>query len=328
VAPDALLRALADGRVHSGEDLARALRVTRAAVWKSIPKLAEWGLEVAAVPGVGYRLARPVDLLEAATLRAALTPRAAERVTRLDVFTEVDSTNRYLLSRPAPSVGELAVCIAEVQRAGRGRRGRRWTVPLGGGLCLSAAWQFAGAPDDLSALTLAVGVVARRAVAAVAGIEIALKWPNDLVFDERKLGGVLLELHGEAQGGCHVVAGIGVNVALPPESLRRLSDWPKGAIDLATATGGAPPARIALAAGLIDGIAELFAGYAAAGFAPYRADWRTADFLKGRKVTLSDVAGERSGTALGIEADGALVIETAGGARHRVISGDVSVRSA
>jgi BirA family transcriptional regulator, biotin operon repressor / biotin---[acetyl-CoA-carboxylase] ligase len=328
VAPDVLLRALADGRVHSGEELARAFRVTRAAVWKSIPKLADWGLEVHAVPGVGYRLARPVDLLDSAALRAALSPSAAERVTRLDVFTEIDSTNRHLFRLPAPHVGELAVCIAEFQSAGRGRRGRRWTAPLGGGLCLSAAWQFEGTPADLSALTLAVGVVARRALAAVAGVDVALKWPNDLVLDERKLGGVLLELKGEVQGACHVVAGIGVNVALPPESLRTLSDWPQGAIDLATATGGAPPARPALAARLIDGLAGLFAGYAAAGFAPYRADWRAADFLKGRSVTLDDVAGKLSGTALGIEADGALVIETATGARRRVLSGDVSVRSA
>jgi len=327
VAPDALLRALADGNPHSGEELARAFDVTRAAVWKSVPKLADWGLEVRAVPGIGYSLARPIDLLDAQSLRSALAPRTEPRLARLEVFTELDSTNRYLLSLPAPRVGELAVCIAEFQHAGRGRRGRRWTTPLGGGLCLSAAWQFADTPPDLSALTLAVGVVARRALTAVAGIDVALKWPNDLVFDERKLGGVLLELTAEAQGGCHVVAGIGINFALPRNSLPTLSDWPRGAIDLATATNGAPPPRAALAARLIDGLAELFAGYATAGFAPYRADWRAADFLKGRSVTLDDVGGSVSGTARGIEADGALVIETAAGARRRVISGDVSVRS-
>jgi BirA family biotin operon repressor/biotin-[acetyl-CoA-carboxylase] ligase len=220
------------------------------------------------------------------------------------------------------------VCIAEYQHAGRGRRGRRWTAPLGGGLCLSAAWQFADTPADLAALTLAVGVIARRALAAVAGVDVSLKWPNDLAIDERKLGGVLLELRAEAQGGCHVVAGVGINVALSPESLPTLSDWPRGAIDLATAMDREPPTRTALAASLIDGLAELFAGYAASGFAPYRADWRAADFLRGRSVTLYDVAGTVNGTALGIEADGALVIETADGTRRRVVSGDVTVRSA
>src|SRR5215471_14421885 len=259
VAPDALLRALADGEAHSGADLAREFAVTRAAVWKTMPKLASWGLEVSAVPGVGYRLARPIDLLDARALRRALGASTAARVARLEVLWEIDSTNRYLLASPPPQVGRLAVCVAEYQSAGRGRRGRRWRAPLGAGLCLSVSWQFAAAPRDLAALTLAVGVVARRALAEVAQVDIALKWPNDLALDERKLGGILIELSAEAQGRCHVVAGIGINVALPPESLAALSDWPRGAIDLATAKGAAPPPRALLAARLIDGLAELFA---------------------------------------------------------------------
>ena len=326
--PEHLLRALADGEPHSGEEVARALGVTRAAVWKHIAALGDWGLEVVALPGVGYRLARRIELLDAEALRAALAPHAAARLTQLEVFTELGSTNRYLLERSAPPSGELHACLAEYQTAGRGRRGRRWSTPLGAGLCLSVAWQFAGTPPDLPALTLAVGVVVRRALARVAGVAVGLKWPNDLVLDERKLGGILLELNAEAHGGCHVVAGIGLNVHLPPELLPSLCDWPRGAVDLASAAGGTLPSRAALAAGLLEELAELFAGYATAGFAPYRADWRAADYLRGRRVTLDDPAGGVSGTAVGIEADGALLIETGAGARRRVISGDVSVRRA
>jgi BirA family biotin operon repressor/biotin-[acetyl-CoA-carboxylase] ligase len=328
IAPEALLRALADGAAHSGADLAREFDVTRAAIWKTVPKLASWGLDVGAVRGVGYRLARPIDLLDARALRRALAPRTARRVSRLEVLWEVDSTNRHLLATPPPSAGKLAVCLAEFQSAGRGRRGRRWRAPLGSGLCISVAWQFAAAPRDLAALTLAVGVVARRAIAEVAELDVALKWPNDLALDERKLGGILLELAAEAQGRCHVVAGLGINVALPPESLATLSDWPRGAIDLATAKHGAPPPRAALAARLVDGLADLFASYAESGFAPYREEWRAADFLAGRRVQLDDSAAAAGGIARGIDGDGALLIETEGGARRRVISGDVSVRSA
>jgi BirA family transcriptional regulator, biotin operon repressor / biotin---[acetyl-CoA-carboxylase] ligase len=329
VTPDALLRALADGDTHSAEELGRAFAVTPAAVRANVAKLANWGVEVPATHAGDYRLARPLDLIDARAVRAALAPQTVERIAGLDVFMELDSTNEYLLSLPAPRSGELAVCIAEFQHAGRGRRGRRWNAPLGSGLCLSAAWQFPDTPTELAALTLAVGVVARRAVAAVARVDAALKWPNDLAFDEKKLGGVLLEL-GTVGGrrGCHVVAGIGINVALPPEALTGLSDWPRGAVDLATAMGSAPPARAVLAASLIDGLAGLFAGYATAGFAPYRTDWCTADLLRDRRVTLEDTAGHLSGTARGIEADGALVIETANGTRRRVICGDISVRSA
>jgi BirA family transcriptional regulator, biotin operon repressor / biotin---[acetyl-CoA-carboxylase] ligase len=323
-----LVEVLADGRPHSGEELARAFDVTRAAVWKHIAKLADWGLVVDAVPGVGYRLRRGIDLLDAAALRSALSSHVAARLAALEVFTELESTNRHLLGAPPPP-GMLRACIAEYQTAGRGRRGRRWSTPLGAGLCLSVGWQFADAPAGLSALTLAVGVVVRRALARVAGVNIALKWPNDLVWDERKLGGILLELTAEGHGGCHVVAGIGLNVALPPELLPSLSDWPRGAVDLATACAprGAPP-RAALAIALIEELSELFASYAETGFRAYRDDWRAADYLRGRAVRLDEAAGAVTGTALGIEADGALLIETAPGARRRVVAGDVSVRSA
>ncbi len=323
--PEALLRALADGQPHSGEDLAREFGVTRAAIWKQVGKLADWGLEVEAAPGVGYRLTRPIDLLDVRALRAALSPAAEARMAELEVFTELDSTNGRLLGE-APPPGQVRACVAEFQTAGRGRRGRQWSTPLGAGLCLSVSWQFADTPADLSALTLAVGVVARRVVAEVAGVEIALKWPNDLVWDERKLGGILLELAVEAQGRCHVVAGIGLNVALPRELLPSLSDWPRGAVDLATAMG-APPPRAVLAAALIDGLTELFAAYATVGFGAYRGEWRAGDFLRGRAVRLDEVAGPVIGTARGIEEDGALIVEMPNGQRRRVIAGDVTVRS-
>jgi len=327
VTSERLLRVLADGRTHSGEELARDFGVTRAAIWKQVGKLPEWGLEVEAVPGAGYRLARRIDLLDGDTLRATLAPEVAARLARLEVFTELGSTNRHLLAMPPPPVGKLDVCVAEFQTAGRGRRGRRWHVPLGAGVCLSVGWQFADLPAELSALTLAVGVVVRRVLKSVAGLDIALKWPNDLVFDERKLGGILLELSAEAQGGSHVVVGIGLNVALPPELLPTLSDWPCGAVDLATALGSEPPSRVALVGALVNALAELFAAYPRTGFAAYRSDWRAGDFLRGRAVHLDDAAGAVAGTALGIDPDGALLIETTSGVRRRVVAGDVSVRS-
>jgi len=326
VTAERLLHALADGRMHSGETLAREFGVTRAAIWKQLGKLAGWGLTVDAVPGEGYRLARRLDLLDAAALRDALQPETVARLAKLEVFTELDSTNRHLLRAPPPA-GKLDVCVAEFQTAGRGRRGRSWTTPLGAGVCLSVGWHFAAMPAELPALTLAAGVVVRRVLERVAGLEIALKWPNDLVFDERKLGGILLELAVEAQGGSHVVAGIGLNVALPRELLADLSDWPRGAIDLASALGREPPRRVALVAALVDDLGMLFADYAATGFAAYRNEWRSGDYLRGRAVRLDETAGAVTGTALGIDADGALLVETAAGVRRRIVAGDVSVRN-
>jgi BirA family biotin operon repressor/biotin-[acetyl-CoA-carboxylase] ligase len=326
VTAERLLHALADGRTHSGEELAREFGITRAAVWKQVGKLAGWGLTVEAAPGSGYRLPRRLDLLETQALRAALAPNVAARIAKLEVFTELGSTNRHLTVAPPP-VGQLDVCIAEFQTAGRGRRGRSWNVPLGGGICLSVGWQFAGMPAELAALTLAVGVAVRRVLKRVADVEIALKWPNDLVFDERKLGGILLEVVAEAHGGAHVVAGIGLNVALPPELLPSLSDWPCGAIDLMTALGREPPPRAVLAGALVNEFAELLVAYPERGFAAYRSEWQSADFLRGRAVQLDEAGGRLAGTAAGIDTDGALLIQTTGGDRRRVVAGDVSVRS-
>ena len=321
-----LLHALADGRTHSGEELARAFGVTRAAIWKQVAKLEDFGLTVEAAPGAGYRLAQRLDLLDGETLRAALEPAVAAQLAKLEVFTELDSTNRRLLAAPPPT-GKLDVCIAEFQTQGRGRRGRRWDAPLGSGICLSVGWQFAGMPAEPAALTLAVGVAVRRVLERVAGLTISLKWPNDLVFDERKLGGILLELKAEAHGGAHVVVGVGLNVALPASLLPALSDWPRGAVDLKTALREEPPPRAVLAAALVNELSTLLVDYPARGFSAYRTEWRSADFLRGRSVRLDEPTGRLVGTALGIDADGALLVETDAGKRRRVVAGDVSVRS-
>ncbi|HEY8519571.1 MAG TPA: biotin--[acetyl-CoA-carboxylase] ligase [Gammaproteobacteria bacterium] len=322
-----MLAALADGRARSGEELASAFGVSRAAVWKHVRKLEDWQVEVRAAPGRGYRLERPIDLLDRAALAETLERRLGGAV-RLEVHTELPSTNARLLEAAPPPLGVSNACIAEYQTAGRGRRGRRWRTPLGAGLCLSVAWQFERTPPDLPALSLAAGVVARRVLAAEAGVDAALKWPNDLVWDERKLGGILVEMTAEAQGACHVVIGLGLNVSMPPALLAAVSDWPRGAVDLAIATGGSPPSRTALAAALVEALHRLCAGYAHSGFAPYLDDWRAADYLRGRRVAIDEPQGPVTGVALGIEPSGALLIETDAGERRRVIAGDVSVRGA
>jgi len=320
-----VLSLLVDGERHSGEALARSLGVTRAAVWKQMGKLEEWGLEIDSAPGSGYQLSRPIDLLSKNTILAELDVRVAERLERLQVVPILESTNQALLEDPAPGPGNFTACLAEFQSAGRGRRGRQWSAPFGGGLCLSVAWQFDEIPPDLSALALAVGVVVRRAIGSLTGRSVELKWPNDLVWEDRKLGGILVELSAQCQGPCHVVVGVGVNVSMSEKRLREIADWPAGAADLFHLTEGSPPSRNVLAGRLLEGLFDLMRGYGSKGFSDHHAAFEAANYLQGRYVAVDDGSSIVSGKAVAVDPDGALVIETALGV-HRVISGEVSVR--
>jgi BirA family biotin operon repressor/biotin-[acetyl-CoA-carboxylase] ligase len=263
-----------------------------------------------------------VNALDAAALAAAVEGPLRERVRRIEVFAELPSTNQYLLEAELPRPGLADVCLAEFQTAGRGRLGRSWHSPFGAGICLSVAWRFAAAPAGLPALTLALGVVVRRVVASLTGAEIGLKWPNDLVHEDHKLGGMLVEVGTAAPSGCRVVAGLGLNVAFPPDTLAAVGD----ATDLSILTRGAPPPRTELALALIGAFADSLGSYAATGFAPYRDEWRGADSLKGRPIRVHSPSAQWLGTAAGIDDDGALLVVTADGSRRRVASGEVSVR--
>jgi BirA family biotin operon repressor/biotin-[acetyl-CoA-carboxylase] ligase len=217
------------------------------------------------------------------------------------------------------------VCLAELQTAGRGRLGRSWHAPFGAGVCLSVAWQLAVPAQELPALTLALGVVVRRVVADLTGAVIGLKWPNDLVHEDRKLGGILVEVGAEESGGRRVVAGLGLNVAFPVESLATVGDSAHAATDLRSITGNPPP-RTELALALIGAFTDLFGSYAATGFAPYRDEWRSADSLKGKPIRIQAPSAAWFGTAAGIDDDGALLVVTTDGSSRRVTSGEVSVR--
>jgi BirA family transcriptional regulator, biotin operon repressor / biotin---[acetyl-CoA-carboxylase] ligase len=265
--------------------------------------------------------------LDAAALRAALSPPAARRISSLDVFAEIDSTSAQLLRSAPPPQGRLTACLADHQHAGRGRRGRGWSVPPRAGLCLSVGWRFDGAPAALPALPLAVGVVARRAIEGLTGITITLKWPNDLVWDGRKLGGILID-HVARPGGSSVVIGLGINICVPAPVLLSVSDWPRGAVDLSQATGGRPPQRVALAAALLEGLGELLESFSVLGAAAHLREFAAADDLAGRLVSVRQRGAEWTGFARGIGSDGALIVETADGARRTVVSGDVSIRAA
>jgi BirA family transcriptional regulator, biotin operon repressor / biotin---[acetyl-CoA-carboxylase] ligase len=320
-----LIGLLADGEFHSGEHLARSLGVSRTAVWKHLQGFGELGLELHKVQKRGYRLARPIDLLDAATIRRLVSPDQRRKLRSLDVLSQTDSTNSRLLAVSDLPAGRADVCVAEFQSAGRGRRGRDWIAPFGGAICLSLGWLFPESPRQLSALSLAVGVAVLRALERFDARDIGLKWPNDVLVAGRKVGGVLCELRAEAGGPAYVVIGVGLNVRLGALARRAIAATGVQAADLDDAHISVK--RDAVVAALIDELIAAVEAFQREGLLPFIQAWRDADALHGAETQV--VIGEalHRGIARGIDADGALMLETPAGVL-RFVSGEVTVRPA
>ena len=318
-----LLRLLADGALHSGEELAAALSVSRAAVWKRLQQLEAWGIACEARPGSGYRLETPIDLLDAARILECLPQTTLVLLRHLEVHEAVESTSDRLLAIDDLPPGRFDACLAEFQSAGRGRRGRHWVAPFASGLCLSVNWNFRDAPAMLGALSLAAGVAVLRALGRLGFARLSLKWPNDILCGDAKLGGILIDLRGEAAGPAYVVVGIGINVRLPRAARERLAAGGVDAVDLAAL--GRAPTRNDLAAVLIAELTQALAEFGVRGLAAFLEEWQAADALAGRSVRVLLGGQPLEGLARGVDADGALLLEI-DGARRRILSGEVSVR--
>jgi BirA family biotin operon repressor/biotin-[acetyl-CoA-carboxylase] ligase len=318
-----LLRRLADGRFHSGEALAQALGVSRAAVWKQLKQLQNLpGIQIHAVRGRGYRLAQPLTMLDEAEMREGLGD-ITRYLTALELFPELESTNAHLMAQRPPPAGRGHACLAEYQSAGRGRRGRPWVSGFGQNLSLSLAWTFDQPMAALAGLSLAAGVAVAGALRQAGVTGHGLKWPNDLYLDDRKLAGILVEASGESSGPTRVVVGVGINLAMDA-SIASGIDQPWA--DLRQQLGSPPP-RNRVAGLLIRELVSTCLRYGEEGLAPFLEEWQRHDLHLGREVTLRQ--GEQSipGRYVGLAEDGALLLETAEG-RRAFQGGEVSLRPA
>lgn len=313
---------LADGSLRSGAWLARELGTDRSEVARLVHSLRGLGVDIGAIPGRGYRLPEPVELLDAGRIHGALSEATRHAIHRLDVLFEVESTNTRLLDGAPPPLRSANVALSELQHAGRGRRGRAWISPFGGCLALSLGWCADAVVNP--ALSLAVGVAVSRALDRLGARQVRLKWPNDIWFGERKIGGVLTELRTESGRPAHVVIGIGLNVSLSAGQRRSIE---AAGVRIATAADACPgkPSRNVLAAALLDELLSMLEEFERSGFAAFREAWLTLDALAGRDARVLAGDGCIEGTARGVDLDGALLLEV-GGRLQRHASGEVSLR--
>ncbi|MBG2877606.1 bifunctional biotin--[acetyl-CoA-carboxylase] ligase/biotin operon repressor BirA [Proteus alimentorum] len=313
--PLLLIELLADGNIHSGEQLGESLGMTRAGINKHIQTLRSWGIDVQTVAGKGYQLDAPMNLLNVDSVNKNIKGEPAS------VIPVIDSTNQYLIQR----ISELKsgdVCIAEYQSAGRGRRGRQWISPFGRNLYLSMYWKLDQGPAAAIGLSLVVGVIMAEVLQKLGADGVKVKWPNDLYLNDKKLSGILVELTGKTGDVAHIVTGIGINIAMSKNQNEAINQqW----INLEQV--GIKIDRNELACEITNALREAFVQFEKQGLSVFIERWKRLDNFMDRRVKL--IIGEKEifGIAKGINDQGALLLEQ-DGKIIPYIGGEISLRSA
>jgi len=301
----ALVTLLADGEFHSGEDCAAQLGISRAAVHKAIQKLTQsYQLDIDRISGRGYRISNGLDLLDKQQIQSHLTPQSKQSLDELIVFPIIESTNQYLIS-DLVNTNKTTACFAECQTAGRGRRGNHWHSPFAQNIVFSLRWIFARDLTALRGLSLLVGLSIARYLTSLKINSVGLKWPNDIMINDKKVGGILLEVLGDAAGPCTVVIGIGLNVNMHhPETQAITQPW----TNLNTALTN-PPKRNQIAAGLLSSLIKHLQQFNHQPMSTFIASWQAFDILFQQEITWQSPQGTLTGTAQGVNENGELLVK-------------------
>ncbi|MGH8524641.1 MAG: biotin--[acetyl-CoA-carboxylase] ligase [Gammaproteobacteria bacterium] len=315
-----LLKLLADGNIHSTARVATAFGGETPPLETLAVLLGHYGVEIEVAGDDRLRLRHPIELLEADRIATALE-RSGSAPRRIDLAFSIDSTNQALIEKAGQEDAHRHVYLAEFQRAGRGRRGKAWIAPLGSGLCMSVAWDLRVAPEILPSLGLTTATVAARVLRNLGIDDVGIKWPNDIWWKNRKLGGILVETRVGPHNKHTAVAGIGINVAQ-----RRLHEIGQPYTDIQTALGRGV-SRNALATALLDELQTAFTIFERFGFAPFYDECRGYDVVYGQEVQLSGRGACLVGRAFGIDPSGALSLKMED-STCRFEAGDLSLRPA
>lgn len=313
-----VLRALADGSHHS----AAMLGASRSELRDALVELRSHGISVRAVRGRGYCLEGGADLIDEESVAAQLEERGG--AVRFACVDQCDSTNAELLARAAGGAPSGSALACELQTAGRGRRGNEWLSGLATSLTFSLLWRYGSNGTDLGGLSLAAGVACVHALAALDVRGVRLKWPNDLMYERRKLGGILVEATGERRGPTAVVVGVGINVRHSDVVRDRLG---RPVTELAAIRPDLPPRSVLLGEMLVQ-LAKALEIFGVRGFDGFRAEWTGLHALQDERIRVVSPGGAvTEGVVVGVDEGGALLLRTHSGL-ERLHSGEVSIGAA
>jgi len=319
-----LVKVLASGKFVSGQDIAMELDISRAAISTNVKALVNMGLDVFSVTGKGYKLVHPLYLLDKQQILLFMSREIKETnklIPEIEVHSLIDSTNDYLMRRLPNQLTQGQVCLAEYQSAGRGRRGRQWVSSFGTQIYLSMYWYLEQGLSAAMGLSLLSALAVSDAVFAVSGIQVQLKWPNDIYIEGVKLAGILIDLEGQALEPSHSVIGIGLNLNIPAEAAQKIDQrW----TDLQSHSETKID-RNALSAQLITCLYARLQQHQNEGLITMLDEWHAHDIYLNKRVKL--LTGERitKGICRGINNQGALLLEVNGEIKP-IYGGEVSLR--
>lgn len=312
-----ILTILADGQFHSGDELGSELGVSRAAIWKQMQKLDGLNIAYSSVKGRGYKLLEAVELFDAERIQERLH----QRLDKLEILPNVDSTNTYLFHKAGDYMGQRYAVLAEQQTAGKGRRGRVWVSPFGKNIYLSLLVSFSNGVAALEGLSLMVAIAVERALTQLGVPNIGLKWPNDVYGDGKKLAGILLEVTGEYSSHCQVVIGVGINMSLSQQEGTEITQpW-------AQLLALKPNLSRNMVAGeVLNQLLWAVDEFQRQGFAPFQQYWSERDIYHNQEVRIIAANNEKSGLVKGVNRKGELMLKTDKG-MEVINAGEVSLRA-
>ena len=298
----------------SGDAMSERLGISRQALWKHIQELKDKGYDIVAVPHLGYRLISSPDRLFAFEIKRAL--RTKFLGSQIHYFEELGSTMNVAMQLGVQGAGEGTLVVAESQRKGKGRLSREWFSPKYKGIYASLILRPKILPLQASILTLLTAIGICEAVKAICGLEPRIKWPNDILMRDKKLGGILTELNAEMDRIKFVVIGIGLNVNNEKKSLT------EGATSL-KAENKEELSRVGLLQEILLKIEENYSVFQKKGATPIIEKWRQYSVTLGRRVKVHYQKDYVEGQAVDIDSDGGLLIRTDSGTMEKVMAGDV-----
>jgi BirA family biotin operon repressor/biotin-[acetyl-CoA-carboxylase] ligase len=316
-----LVKLLNTGDYCDGSSIGEKLGITRSAVWKSIKKLRTYGIDIKSVKGKGYYLEEDLILYEKKIiLKNLILDKKIISLLDLKIFETLPSTNDYL--KKFGWQNTMAVCLAEEQTKGRGRFSRNWYSPFGQNIYLSMGFNITKEISELMGISLIIGLAVINAIKEY-GIKekILIKWPNDILWKDKKIAGILIDANAEINGNCKLIIGVGINLNMA--TIPQSSDL-QSFMSLKKIIGHTID-KNKMVALLINNIFIFIKKFEKDGLHSFIEQWHNYDYLYDKKLKIKDANIEKQGIAKGIDPYGRLILQLNNGNEQMFACGDTTI---